>query len=142
MKDESKNILSFLFIVLFIFFIFIVCVNSNLISTLNENRDYLQVKVGIGDSMKPFAESGDVLVILSKESPHSKITVGDIIVFEYESTYIAHRVITIMDDHYYVKGDNVEMPDGFISEDQIIGEVIEIVGKDDFIGKAIISSYR
>jgi signal peptidase I len=121
--------------------VIVASANPALIQTINEHREYLYATVGVGNSMYPHIQSGDLMVIMKKTDPLFKINIGDIIVFRYEDVLVAHRVILIQDNNYYVKGDNNPNADAIIVKDNVlIGKVIEIVSHDNLIGKAVVGA--
>lgn len=145
MNKETKIFLVILGVVLVSFSVVTVTtVDPVLLEMLDENREYLYASKGVGTSMHPFIENGDIIVVLEKESPVFFVSVGDVLVYGklYRScpfaTSSAHRVIHIENDVYTVKGDNLDIVEE-VSEDEIIGKVVSVVGSGEFIKRAIVS---
>ena len=133
-----------MFIILIAVFIaagvIISSVSPSVIQTIQENREYLYATVGIGTSMYPHIENGDIMLILEKDSPGFSVSVGDIVVYEMEEKIVAHRVVVITNSKYHVKGDNNDEIDRVLTMDEIIGKVVSVVDNGNFIGKTIVSS--
>ena len=77
----------------------------------------------VGKSMEPNLSHGDTLFV---KKDGKEIKVGDIIAIEANPIRITHRVINIANVSalFLTKGDANEFPDGWVSEDRIIGKVI------------------
>ena len=121
--------------------IVVASANPALINTMQEHRGYLYATIGIGNSMYPQIQSGDLIVIMKKTDPAFSVAIGDIIVFKYDEKIVAHRVFFIGQESFYVKGDNNPDADAIIVNDStLIGKVIQTVGRDNLIGKAIVEA--
>ena len=87
----------------------------------------------IGDSMSPFIQDGDVVII---EHGTASIEVGDVILYPKPSFpgqgqgFVVHRVVQVLDEGtqtlFLTQGDNRPLPDPPISGEQILGKVVEI----------------
>ena len=80
------------------------------------------------DSMNPIYYRGDAIIYEKNTDIHE----GDILVFEYNSRVITHRVIDIIEDGnqllYQTKGDNNNAADlNLVSEEDVLGKVKYIV---------------
>lgn len=88
---------------------------TNLVSI----NDYYIFQI-VSGSMEDDYHIGDVIV--AKEQDEYKI--GDVITYEYEGSYITHRVHEVKDNMIITKGDaNVSLDDA-INKNDIIGKVI------------------
>jgi len=105
----------------------------------NYDKKYLYVSTAYGYSMYPTIKNGDLLVVVLKTSPYYHPEVGDILVYKHDNFYIAHRLLQIGNNFYIVKGDNNEYFEK-ISEDDIIGEVIETIPQENFIACWIVKN--
>jgi len=138
--DMIKAIIAFGAIAL-ISMIVVSSANPALIQTINDNRKYLYATVGVGTSMYPNIQNGDILVIMKKTDPNFSINIGDIIVFKYNDLVVAHRVFLIQDGRYHVKGDNNPDADTIIvTNETLIGKVVGTVSHDNPIGKAVVEA--
>lgn len=77
-----------------------------------------------GMSMFPMLVKGDIVVVAPVA--FDKLRKGDIIVFEYDSLLIAHRLISKRNGHVLTRGDGNSRPDIPIPFDKIKGKVIKI----------------
>jgi len=93
----------------------------------------------IGDSMSPFIQDGDGVVV---EHSTADIEVGDVILYQKPSLpsqpptgeqgqgFVVHRVVQVLDERpqplFVTKGDNRPLPDPLISKGLIIGKVVEV----------------
>jgi signal peptidase I len=79
-----------------------------------------------GNSMYPFLKAGDRITIEKADS--EQISVGDVIVFAKDKTWIIHRVLKIIREHnrvvFLCRGDAVKKMDEPVSPAEIIGKVI------------------
>lgn len=90
-----------------------------------------------GFSMSPFIKDGDLITVSPLKG--KRLKKGDIVAFfdpaQNHKLYV-HRIIHIKKDGYQIKGDNLYMPDGFFSQDKILGVISEVSrdGKKIFFG--------
>jgi len=88
----------------------------------------------IGDSMSPFIQDGDVVIV---EHGTADIRVGNVIVYEkppplgeQSQGFVVHRVVQVIVEGpqplFVTKGDNRPWPDLPISRDRILGKVVEV----------------
>jgi hypothetical protein len=87
----------------------------------------------IGDSMSPFIQDGDGVVI---EHDTAEIRVGDVILYPKPSAsslgqgFVLHRVVRVIADGpqrlFVTQGDNRPLPDPPVASDQILGKVAEV----------------
>ena len=82
-----------------------------------------------GSSMQPLLRDGDILLV--KPVRYQNIRVGHVILCSADSgSIVVHRVIRKIscknDEHFLIKGDRAQQPDGWITSDQIYGIVISI----------------
>jgi ATP-binding cassette, subfamily B, bacterial len=91
---------------------------------LNSSQDVM-LKVG-GYSMFPCLKPGDIITI--RRVNGEELMVGDIIVFETEKKWIAHRIMKIISQEdkriFITKGDSCKTQDIPITEINIMGKVI------------------
>lgn len=74
--------------------------------------------------MYPFIQNGDILII---EPCNGEIVVGDVVPIHNDLIQlIIHRVITVTNDGYIIKGDNINDVDGIFLRSEILGRVIQI----------------
>ena len=133
---DSIKTLTFFGIFAVISFLLLTSLDPTLIQTLEEHPEYLYASVGAGTSMYPEIKNGDILIIQKKDSPVFSINIGDIIVFkDLNGKNVAHRVVGINNNKYLVKGDNLPEPDGFVEYDDIIGKVVDIIHRNNFIAR-------
>ena len=76
----------------------------------------------VGCSMLPLFKENDQFII--QKCVHSKISIGDIVIFERENILTAHRITHITKEHIITWGDFNLKPDAPIKIDQIIAKVI------------------
>jgi signal peptidase len=74
-----------------------------------------------GSSMCPYLNPGDLILVKKTTEVHC----NDVVVFRHPSTgIIAHRIIAIIDQGYYSKGDNNPVRDpGILHKKQVIGKM-------------------
>ena len=87
----------------------------------------------IGDSMSPFIQDGDGVVV---EHDTAEISVGDVILYLKPSPpaqgqgFVVHRVVRVIVEGsqplFVTQGDNRPLPDPLISKGLIIGKVVEV----------------
>ena len=98
---------------------------------------YLYASTAYGYSMYPLIKSGDLLIIAKKGSPYYDPEIGDILVYRYKNFYVAHRLIHINGDIYFLKGDNNDYVER-VKEENIVGEVIETIPKENLIAYTLV----
>lgn len=83
----------------------------------------------IGHSMAPLIRNGDTVVI---EHGRNHMYIGDIVVFKKSHKICAHRLIGILNKRirpkFLLKGDSCTAFDPLITDEQIIGKIIEVKG--------------
>jgi len=87
----------------------------------------------IGDSMSPFIQDGDSVVV---EHDTVEISVGDVILYLKPSPpaqgqgFVVHRVVRVIAEGtqrlFVTQGDNRPLPDPPIGSDQVLGKVVEV----------------
>lgn len=77
-----------------------------------------------GFSMCPFIQDGDVITV----SPIlANIYQGDVVVvLNLEKHLFVHRVINVQPNGYWIKGDNIQEPDGLMTQSEILGVVTRV----------------
>ena len=90
---------------------------------------YKMIAIG-SDSMNPIYYRGDAVIYQKTDAQNIKK--GDILVFEYNSSVITHRVVNIINNggtlYFQTKGDNNEKADlELVNEDNVLGKVRYIV---------------
>ena len=79
-----------------------------------------------GSSMQPLLAENDEVFIKAQTA----YGVGDIILFEYKNDgFLAHRILKIVNGHFFCKGDNSFRLEEVV-QDQIIGKIILCNGKN------------
>lgn len=83
------------------------------------------IYTNVGDSMYPFIQPRDLLVIEAAQKPLKKY---DIPLYKRDSgQYVLHRIIRVMGDEYFLCGDNRAYPERGIYDKHIIGVLTKIV---------------
>ena len=128
-KPREKRKADVIFVIVLVILVSLVLINSGLLK-------YQSLVIG-SDSMLPYMERGDVVVIEKLNSNEQKeLKKGDIIVFRYDNKIISHRIYKIEekeDKRYYVtKGDNNDQPDNGVRDDKNVIGVVRL--KIDKIG--------
>jgi len=88
---------------------------------------YYLVAVGMGTSMYPYIQNGDLLLV---DAEDKNASFGDVIVYVYNGELIGHRVLDYneFEDCYIVGGDYNRVPDPWcVSERQILGKIERII---------------
>ena len=89
----------------------------------------------VSDSMKPKIRIGDwILVKITKE-----VKINDVITFEYEGSYVTHRVVGMYGTTYVTKGDANKPKDNPIDKDQIIGKATKTLKGFGIVRKTILN---
>lgn len=136
----NKRIKSILWIIFILLLYHIILVMIPYISE-TETNGILGYKayVIISDSMKPYINSGDIVIV--KRSEEEKIKKGDVITFEKNQETITHRIIEINEKEgikeFSTKGDNNRLEDlETVKYEEIKGVKVITV---PWIGKIIIA---
>lgn len=91
-----------------------------------------------GVSMEPALRPGDV--VITRETPTSEISAGDIIRFRIGGSYVLHRVLRVETAEgrpvFVTKGDANNTVDPAVLESQVEGKVVAVVPKVGWIGIA------
>lgn len=136
--EDNKIIITTIIILLCTILIF--SVDFPLLYLINENKNYVFTSKAIGYSMQPTIQNGDILVILSKNSPCFNPRVGDILIYSKDDTLIGHRIISIRNNEYLVKGDYNTGFDTLVSKQQVVGVVIGIAPRNP-LGRWVTESF-
>lgn len=137
---NKKKITIALFIIGIIVFLF--AIDVAFVADVYSKRDYVYCSTGVGTSMYPYIKNGDTLVILTKDSPDFDLDVGDVLVYVYGSSAIAHRIYRIENSRYFVKGDNNAFTDeGFVTDNQVIGKVYNVIDQNNILQKATVEYF-
>ncbi len=92
-------------------------------SELLNDDNILKIKA-TGSSMLPLFKENDQFII--QKCVHSKISIGDIVIFERENILTAHRITQITKEHIITWGDFNLKPDAPIITDQIVAKAISV----------------
>lgn len=83
------------------------------------------IYTNVGDSMFPFIQPRDLLVIQKLNRPPEKY---DVPLYTRESgQYVLHRIVKINGDEYYLRGDNRVFTERGIYDRHIIGVLTDII---------------
>ncbi|HLC59288.1 MAG TPA: signal peptidase I [archaeon] len=82
-------------------------------------------------SMEPYLKSGDYVVINKMSYSFKNPAKGDVIVFKHVDKFLVKRIGKIIEDGYFVRGDNVKLSNdsrhfGPIDKKSIVGRVVKI----------------
>lgn len=139
-QKNNKRIKSILWIVFILLLYHIILVMIPYISETETNGIFgYKAYVIISDSMKPYINSGDIVIV--KKYEEEKIKKGDVITFEKNQETITHRIIEINENEgikeYSTKGDNNRLEDlETVKYEEIKGVKVITV---PWIGKIIIA---
>ena len=83
--------------------------------------------------MSPFIRDGDVLVLSAIR--RGLIGVGQVVLFihPHAQTLVVHRIVGRIRKHYFVKGDNMFSPDGWVHINSILGVVIKVEREGELV---------
>lgn len=97
----------------------------DLLEALREQGSGLCFSAG-GQSMLPAIRDGDLVTVSTTGS--APIRRGTVVAFREPRSrrLMVHRIISVYRDGYLVRGDNVRMPDGFITPGDILGAVTRV----------------
>lgn len=88
-----------------------------------------------GTSMLPSIEPGDILIV--EKASLSSLTPNHVIVFQWRDRVLAHRVITVDagpgTPAMTTRGDNHTHVDPPVTDDELIGRVVEVVRDDRLV---------
>jgi len=123
-------------------FVFIILSSTSFISTLEQHRDYLYASVGVGESMYPTIQNRDYLLVQEKNDPDFALSLGDILVYSRASVNnpIAHRIVDIKGNTYYVRGDNTYHIEQ-VTENQVIGKIYRIIPRGNIVESSLVNIY-
>lgn len=122
--------------------IFLLMINVFFVVDVYTKRDYVYCSTGVGSSMYPYIKNGDTLVILTKNSPDFSLAAGDVLVYVYEDSAVAHRIYKISNSRYFLKGDNNEFADeSFVTDDQVIGKVYGVIDQNNVLQKFFVEQF-
>jgi signal peptidase I len=102
-----------------------------ILDELLKNKKPCRIKtICKGYSMVPFIMNNDS-VIITPVNRTTKLAVGTIAVIAYpkREKVVVHRIIKTKGRLCLIKGDNIFTPDGWITNDQIIGRVETVLKK-------------
>lgn len=98
---------------------------AGLISAVHERGCPIKFRVN-GISMFPFIRDNDLITIVPTVS--NKVSTGDVIAHMERETaaLLVHRVIRRQKEIFYIKGDNLGLPDAPVSGKDILGKIAAI----------------
>jgi signal peptidase I len=76
-----------------------------------------------GDSMWPSLRSGDRAVFEPLGGPPRE---GEVLVVRMDGALVAHRVVSVRQQHLTLKGDNCDAPDGPVRLDHVLGIITRV----------------
>lgn len=138
MKIIKKIMQVFINILLVLVTLLILFLVYRIVSIKFFNKDvtlrYTFYEIATG-SMKPTLNVKDFIIV--KES--DKYSVGDIITYKEDNSYITHRIVKINGDTLVTKGDANNSEDKIISKSEVIGKVVKIIPKGGVIKEIILT---
>jgi signal peptidase I len=138
MKIIKKIMQVFINILLVLVTLLILFLVYRIVSIKFFNKDitlrYTFYEIATG-SMEPTLNVKDFIIV--KES--DKYSVGDIITYKEDNSYITHRIIKINGDTLVTKGDANNSEDKIISKSEVIGKVVKIIPKGGVIKEIILT---
>ena len=138
MKIIKKIMQVFINILLVLVTLLILFLVYRIVSIKFFNKDitlrYTFYEIATG-SMEPTLNVKDFIIV--KES--DKYSVGDIITYKENNSYITHRIIKINGDTLVTKGDANNSEDKIISKSEVIGKVVKIIPKGGVIKEIILT---
>jgi signal peptidase I len=102
-----------------------------ILDVLLQNNKPCRIKtICRGCSMAPFIKNNDS-VIITPINRTTRLSIGTIAVIAYpkREKVVIHRIIKTKGPLCLIKGDNISTPDGWITDDQIIGRVETVLKK-------------
>lgn len=138
MKIIKKIMQVFINILLVLVTLLILFLVYRIVSIKFFNKDitlrYTFYEIATG-SMEPTLNLKDFIIV--KES--DKYSVGDIITYKEDNSYITHRIVKINGDTLVTKGDANNSEDKIISKSEVIGKVVKIIPKGGVIKEIILT---
>lgn len=138
MKIIKKIMQVFINVLLVLVTLLILFLVYRIVSIKFFNKDitlrYTFYEIATG-SMEPTLNVKDFIIV--KES--DKYSVGDIITYKEDNSYITHRIIKINGDTLVTKGDANNSEDKIISKSEVIGKVVKIIPKGGVIKEIILT---
>lgn len=138
MKIIKKIMQVFINVLLVLVTLLILFLVYRIVSIKFFNKDvtlrYTFYEIATG-SMEPTLNVKDFIIV--KES--DKYSVGDIITYKEDNSYITHRIIKINGDTLITKGDANNSEDKIISKSEVIGKVVKIIPKGGVIKEIILT---
>lgn len=131
--SEAKKKITLITLGLSIFVLLTVILFSIDLGSLYEvaqHPDDFYASEAIGLSMYPQIYTGDLLVIQEATCPGFEVTIGDILIFNYNQHTVGHRVTGIHPDYYITRGDNNRGVERVYSS-QVVGRVHKIVYRNN-----------
>lgn len=81
-----------------------------------------------GFSMYPMLrDRKDTVVIVP---PNRRLQKGEVVLYKANDTYVLHRILEVLPDSYIIRGDNCDEKEYGITDEQIIGVLIEFYRGD------------
>lgn len=138
MKIIKKIMQVFINVLLVLVTLLILFLVYRIVSIKFFNKDitlrYTFYEIATG-SMEPTLNVKDFIIV--KES--DKYSVGDIITYKEDNSYITHRIVKINGDTLVTKGDANNSEDKIISKSEVIGKVVKIIPKGGVIKEIILT---
>lgn len=138
MKIIKKIMQVFINVLLVLVTLLILFLVYRIVSIKFFNKDitlrYTFYEIATG-SMEPTLNVKDFIIV--KES--DKYSVGDIITYKEDNSYITHRIIKINGDTLVTKGDANNSEDKIISKSEVIGKVVKIIPKGGVVKEIILT---
>ncbi len=138
MKIIKKIMQVFINVLLVLVTLLILFLVYRIVSIKFFNKDvtlrYTFYEIATG-SMEPTLNVKDFIIV--KES--DKYSVGDIITYKEDNSYITHRIIKINGDTLVTKGDANNSEDKIISKSEVIGKVVKVIPKGGVIKEIILT---
>ena len=84
-------------------------------------------------SMEPEISVGDWIIVKSENT----YELNDVVTYKLNDDYITHRVIEMYKDNYVTMGDANNTKDSAINKEQIVGKVVNVLGRVGLIKKIL-----
>ena len=138
MKIIKKIMQVFINVLLVLVTLLILFLVYRIVSIKFFNKDvtlrYTFYEIATG-SMEPTLNVKDFIIVEESD----KYSVGDIITYKEDNSYITHRIIKINGDTLITKGDANNSEDKIISKSEVIGKVVKIIPKGGVIKEIILT---